>query len=390
MVFFVVRSEFHSAVPVHVATVQFEDIRSTVSTNGKVEPVQDFQAPAPMPGIVSKLFVQVGDKVKVGQELVQMDDSNQRNRIASAEAALASTQQALTNMQHGGAQEELLTQGNDLRAAQATQQQANTSLATLEALQAKGAASANEVAAARQRKQDADTHVAEIQARKTGRYSSSDMATQQAQVAQQRQSLIAAQSDLAAVDIRAPFAGTVYSVPVSEHDFVQSGEALLNVADLSKLQVRAYFDEPEIGKLSIGQPVKIVWDARPNETWHGHIEIAPTTIITYGTRNVGECVITVDDANGDLLPNTNVTVTVTTLQKNHVLSIPREALHTDGASNYVYKIVDGRLHKTAVQIDVVTLTLVQITGGLNDGDNVALGAATEAELSDGLEVKAEQ
>jgi len=91
-----------------------------------------------------------------------------------------------------------------------------------------------------------------------------------------------------------------------------------------------------------------------------------------------------------LLPNTNVTVTVTTLQKNHVLSIPREALHTDGASNYVYRIVNGRLHKTAVQIDVVTLTLVEITGGLNDGDNVALGATTEAELSDGLEVKAEQ
>jgi len=389
-VFFVVRSEFHSAVPVHVATVQFEDIRSTVSTNGKVEPVQDFQAPAPLPGMVSKLFVQVGDKVKVGQELVQMDDSGQRNRIAAAEAALASSQQSLSNMQHGGAQEELLTQGNDLRAALATQQQANTSLTALEALQAKGAASANEVASARQRKQDADTHVAEVQTRKTGRYSSSDMATQQAQVTQQRESLIAAQADLAAVDIRAPFAGTVYSVPVSEHDFVQSGEALLNVADLSKLQVRAYFDEPEIGKLSVGQPVKIVWDARPNETWHGHIEIAPTTIITYGTRNVGECVITVDDANGDLLPNTNVTVTVTTLQKNHVLSIPREALHTDGASNYVYRIVNGRLHKTAVQIDVVTLTLVEITGGLNDGDNVALGATTEAELSDGLEVKAEQ
>ena len=313
-VFFVVRSEFHSAVPVHVATVQFEDIRSTVSTNGKVEPVQDFQAPAPLPGMVSKLFVQVGDKVKVGQELVQMDDSGQRNRIAAAEAALASSQQSLSNMQHGGAQEELLTQGNDLRAALATQQQANTSLTALEALQAKGAASANEVASARQRKQDADTHVAEVQTRKTGRYSSSDMATQQAQVTQQRESLIAAQADLAAVDIRAPFAGTVYSVPVSEHDFVQSGEALLNVADLSKLQVRAYFDEPEIGKLSVGQPVKIVWDARPNETWHGHIEIAPTTIITYGTRNVGECVITVDDANGDLLPNTNVTVTVTTLQ----------------------------------------------------------------------------
>src|SRR5205085_1296678 len=82
------------------------------------------------------------------------------------------------------------------------------------------------------------------------------------------------------------------------------------VADLNRIQVRAYFDEPEIGRLAVGQSVKIVWDAKPNQTWHGHISRAPSTVITYGTRNVGECIITVDDARGDLLPNTNVTVTV--------------------------------------------------------------------------------
>jgi len=170
---------------------------------------------------------------------------------------------------------------------------------------------------------------------------------------------------------------------------VQSGEALLNVADLTRLQVRAYFDEPDIGKLKEGQPVRIVWDAKPNEEWHGHIVQAPTTVISYGTRNVGECIITVDDAKGDLLPNTNVTVTVTTQQKSHVLSVPREALHTEGDNSYIYKVVDGHLRKTLVQVGLLNMNLVEITGGLKEDDTVALGATSEAELSDGLEVKAQ-
>jgi HlyD family secretion protein len=152
------------------------------------------------------------------------------------------------------------------------------------------------------------------------------------------------------------------------------------------MQIRAYFDEPNIGVLAAGQAVKIVWDAKPDQTWHGHISRAPTTVITYGTRNVGECLITVDDARGDLLPNTNVTVTVTTSQRFNVLSIPREALHTDGG-DYVYRIVNGKLVRTPVQVGVVNLIRAEIKKGLNEKDTVALSATTNRELSNGLEVK---
>jgi hypothetical protein len=92
------------------------------------------------------------------------------------------------------------------------------------------------------------------------------------------------------------------------------------------MRVTAYFDEPDIGNLANGQPVTITWEAKPGVTWHGHISQAPTTVISYLTRFVGECFITVDDAGGDLKPNANVNVTVTTAQHSHVLSVPREAL----------------------------------------------------------------
>ncbi len=223
--------------------------------------------------------------------------------------------------------------------------------------------------------------------RSTQRYSPADKARVEAQVADARAALEAAQSSYASYNIRTPQAGTVYSIPVSNYDFVAAGENLIAVADLNKIQVHAYFDEPEIGKLAVGQAVKIAWDAKPNQIWHGHITIAPTTVITYGTRNVGECIITVDDAHGDLLPNTNVVVTVTTAQRFNALSIPREALHTE-AGNFVYRVVDNKLVRTPVQVGVATnLIRAEITSGLTEKDTVALGSVNNRELSNGLTVK---
>jgi len=378
----------HSAVTVHAARVERHDIRSEVSTNGKVEPTEDFQAHAPFPGVVEDIYVDQGDHVKAGQQLVRMDDAAARRDVAAAQATLQAAQLTLQAMQQGGTQDERLAASNDLTAAQSQQQQAEASLASLKKLQAQGAASANEVASAQQRLTDAQTRVRELQTRRTSRYSADDIRTQQAQVAQARATLAAAQQAYSKAVQVAPFSGTVYSVPVSQYDFVQMGDTLLDVADLTRLQIRAYFDEPEIGNLAVGQPVKIVWEAKPLQVWHGHILQAPTTIIQYGaTRNVGECIITVDDAKGDLLPNTNVTVTVTTRQDADVLSLPREALQTDGSSSFVYRIVGDRLVKTPVTPGVVNLTRVEIKQGLQAGDEVALGSLSETDLRDGMRVK---
>ncbi len=110
------------------------------------------------------------------------------------------------------------------------------------------------------------------------------------------------------------------------------------MADLSKLQVHAYFDEPEIGKLQVGQPVLIAWDARPNEQWHGRILRLPSTIIAFGTRNVGEVLVSIDDNHDALLPDTNVRVTVTVANESNVLVVPHDALHFEQGASYVYRL----------------------------------------------------
>jgi HlyD family secretion protein len=388
---FVIYREEHGVVTVRTAQVEIGNIVKDQPTNGEVAPLADFQAHAPMAGIVEKLFVKVGEQVKANQEVVQMDDTEARRDLATAEANLATAMAALNAMQHGGTQDERLTAGADLAMAQTQVQQDRASLGSLQKLQVQGAASANEVAVAQQRLDAATGHVTQLQARRGERYGSDDLAAQKAQVAQAEAAVEAARTVLAGVDIHAPIAGTVYSVPVVQYQFVPAGETLLQIADLTRLEVKAYFDEPEIGLLKSGQPVTIVWPAKPLQTWHGHVVRAPTTIIAYGgTRNVGECLISVDDAKGDLLPNTNVTVDVIEQHSENVLILPREALHTQGSSDYVFRIVGDHLVKTAVEVGVVNLNHFEVQRGLSAGDRVALRATGDADLSDGLRVKAEQ
>ncbi len=375
------------SVEVRTSPVTHESLVSTVSTTGKVEPIEEFQPHAAAPGVVKEVLVETGQKVRTGDLLLRMDDAEAVARLAAANATLRTAEAAESDMQHGGSAEERYTSSSDLSRTQVQQGQAAGNLAALKQLQARGAASAGEVAVAQQRLDALNANLASLQGHGSQRYSPTDRVRVEAQVTDARASLAAAQAAYAGANVRAPFAGTVYSVPISQYDFVSAGEGLLDMADLDHIQVRAYFDEPDIGKLAAGQAVKIVWDAKPNQLWHGHIERAPTTVIQYGNRNVGECIITVDDAHGDLLPNTNVVVTVTTSQRFNVLSIPREALHTEGTSDFVYRVIGGKLARTPVQVGIANNVRAEILSGLSEKDTVALSATTLRDLTNGLPVK---
>lgn len=387
---FGLRSLFQEKIPVRVATPDYQDMTTVVSTNGKVEPVQDFVAHAPYAGLVDKVLGHEGEQVKAGALIVGMDSTSAAARAASARAALLGARANSESVAQGGPQQERVELAGELERARLSAEQAKKDLAALQQLQAKGAASASEVAAARDRVATAQSNLQSIQQKQTNRYSNLDRSHAQAQVAESQAALSDAAQNIADANVRSPFTGTLYSLPVKKYDFVNPGDILARVADLSHMQVRAYFDEPEIGKLAINQPVTITWEARMGKVWHGHVVQVPTTVINYGTRNVGECIIAVDDANGDLLPNTNVNVKVTTQEKPHVLAIPREGLRTQGAQDYVFRVVDGRLVRTPVKVGAVNLTLVEINSGIKPGDVIALNSTTSADLSPGLSVKVDK
>src|SRR6478672_53070 len=94
-------------IPVHKVTPIRGTIRSVISTNGKVEPVENFEAHAPAAATVLKLLVREGDHVKQGQLLLQLDDAEARSQAARAQAQLKGAQSDVQAVEHGGSQEEL-------------------------------------------------------------------------------------------------------------------------------------------------------------------------------------------------------------------------------------------------------------------------------------------
>ncbi len=130
---------------VHAVAVQRGPIRSLISTNGKVEPVQGFEAHAPIATTVKRLLVKEGDHVHKGQLLLELDDEDIRSQAAKAQAQIKAAQANLAATHNSGTQEEVLTLNAQLTKARAARDIAQRNLESLQRLQQQGAASPGEV-----------------------------------------------------------------------------------------------------------------------------------------------------------------------------------------------------------------------------------------------------
>src|SRR5260370_1050679 len=106
--------------------------------------------------------------------------------------------------------------------------------------------------------------------------------------------------------ITAPADGTLYALPVKAGDYVKLGDLLAQMADLHKVRVRAFIDEPELGALEENEPVRITWDALPSRTWVGKTENIPKQVVPHQNRSVGELLCAVNNDTLELRPNINV------------------------------------------------------------------------------------
>jgi HlyD family secretion protein len=387
LVFFVTRYLLRDQLQVRESRVDREVLLNTISTNGKVEPEVNYQFYSPISTTVKAVYVQAGDKVPAGKLLMVLDDTDARAREATAESGVKAAQAALDAVTHNGNQEQRQMAAGDIARARLERDQAQRDLNALTKLNSNGAASASEVSAARQRLQTAEASLHASEQSGSNRYSPSEVARAQAALADAEANLASARKIVAQTQIHAPLAGTVYSIDAARTEYAEQGKLLLQIADLSSERVRAYFDEPDIGRLEAGQKILIKWDAKPGKEWHGHIERVPTTVITYGTRNVGVVQVTVEDEDGNLLPDTNVNVTVTTSSEQNALSIPREALFSSNGKPYVFKVVNNKLVRTPVVTSIVNLTRVAIVSGINEGDWVATGTTSGQSLQEDVPIK---
>jgi HlyD family secretion protein len=375
------------SIPVRTAEVEIGKIRSVVSTNGKIEPVNNFEAHAPTSAAVQRVLVKEGESVKKGQLLVVLDDADARSQAARAAAQLKGAESDLAAIERGGNQEEMLTLDVQLVKAKTERDTAKRNLDALKKLEQKGAASSGEVQEAQNSLTRADAQLEFLKQKQTKRYSNPEVAHVHAQRAEAQAAYDAAQDILAKSNVRAPFDGTVYSLPVKQGGFVNAGDLLLQMADLRKILVRAFVDEPDVARLTPGSPIEITWDAVPGRVWKTTVTDIPSTVRLHGTRNVGETTSVIDNADFKLLPNINVGVTIIAAEHANVLVVPREAIRTDDVAPYVLQVVGHELKRKNVETALSNLTQVEIAHGLAQHDLIAINSVNGKPIGDKTQVK---
>jgi HlyD family secretion protein len=368
-----------------------QNIIASVSSNGKVEPIAPYTVRAQLDTFVQKVLASEGQSVKKGQLLLELDVKDVAAQLAAARAKLLKAQDDLRDAQGGGRADQVAQVSANLAKAQATRDRLRRNHDALERLFAQGAATKDELATNDTELAKAEADVQHLSAVKDefSRQVSQDAARALLTVQQ-------AQSELAALDekvrqgkIVAPVDGTLYALPVKTGDYVKLGDLLAEMADLHKVRVRAFIDEPEMGGLEPNLPVRITWDALPNRSWQGQTEIVPKQVVNRGARSVGELLCSVDNNNLELLPNINVNVKINLKERTNVVTVPRGAVETEGGKRYVFvvrsAVSDSTLEKREIQVGIADATSFEVTSGLRGTEVVALPG--DVDLRNGMKVR---
>jgi HlyD family secretion protein len=347
---------------------------SWITSNGKVEPVKPYALRAKFDGFVTAVPVVEGQMVRPGELLVSLDDSVVRAQLDQARAQLASEKNDLQTAQSGGRADQLARLTGDLHAAEAQQGLLQRQQKALTKLVAEKAATPEEMEKNQAALARSNADVEQLRKAK-------QEFEHQVQMDRERLTLLVAHSrvevknleeKVASARVLAPIKGTLYSLPVHVRDFVHTGDLLAEVADLSRVRVRAFIDEPDLGRLRLNQIVEVTWDAMPGRTWMGRTETLPQQVVALGARNVGEVLCSISNEGMSLIPNTTVDVRIQVAERTNVLLIPRGAVQIADSHHYVYLVEDGRLHRREIKVGASNDTESEVVSGLQESDAVVL------------------
>ncbi len=370
-----------------------ENVVSSISSNGKVEPIAPSVMRAQLDTFVEKISAVEGQHVRKGQLLLELDVKDAAARLADARSKLLRAEDDLRVAKAGGRPDEAAKAEGALATAVALRDRLQRNHDALERLIAQQAATKEELAANDLELAKAQSQVTQLTAAKQEfeRGVRLDANRASLQVEQLRSEVAALEEKVQDGRIAAPGDGTLYSLPVRAGDYVKVGDLLAEMADLHKVRVRAFIDEPELGGLETGEQVRITWDALPNRTWTGKTQVIPKQVVQRQARSVGELLCEVNNDKLELLPNINVNVRINSRERIGVLTVPRGAVEAENGRRFVFVVLrnalgvgKATLEKREIHVGIADATNYEVTGGLNEGEMVALPG--DVDLKDGMAV----
>ena len=380
-----------SAPPtVGIALVHAETLVSTLSTNGKVEPFEWRAVHAETKGMAGEVNVAEGRSVEAGSVLATLTDPSAQASLDAAEAKVSEAQANLASLEGGPKPAELTEIDNSLARANVDLQQAERERAALERLAAQHAATGAEVTAAGNKVEQLRVQIAGLEKRRrTMPATAPDVAAARARLQDAQAALELVNRQAAQSEIHAPIGGVVYGLAIRPGAYLNPGDLVANIGLMNRLRVRVYIDEPELGRVAKQQPVTITWQALPGKQWQGVVDQMPATIETLGSRQVGQVICVIENPGRELVPGTNVDALIRTAVVDHALTIPKETLHHDAAGDYVLVLKGDTLERRTVKTGASSVTRIQVTDGLAEGESVAMPSETPVKAGDRVTVAAE-
>lgn len=371
---------------VQVAEVKRQNLSASITSNGKVEPVQPFVAVAQYATSVARVNIMAGQAVRNGEVILVMDSRAQELELDKARGDLLSAQEQLRIARAGGPPGQVAQTEGDLAKAKIDLANLQKNQEALKKLVAEKAATQAELNQNEISIEEAQATVQTLERQKAALAAQAQVNVESAQLTERQAhaQIAMLENEIAASTVKSPIDGTLYALPVYWGEYVKEGTQLAEVADLHNVRVRAFVDEPDLGKLAPNLPVVITWDGLPEHTWTGYTETVPKQVTMQGPRSVGEVLCSVQNSDLKLIPNLNVDVRIEWSQRQNSLVVPRGAVHTEGLQHFIFVVNDDTLHRQPVQLGIADPTVFEVVSGLNEGQQVALSG--DITLRDGMTV----
>ena len=280
-------AEQEDITPIYdTAGVQYRTLEVAVSSAGIVEPLSTVEVKSKASGEVLGVSVETGDQVEEGSLMVSIDPRIVRNRLAQSDA--------------------------ELKAAISRREIATTQKKRVESLVANGTLTQSDLEQA-----------------------TLDLANAEAQVVTAEVAVENARIAVDDTDIRAPIGGTIIFKPVEIGQVISSptqdfagGTMLLQMADLSAVQIRSLVDETDIGKIRPGMRATVSVAAYPNQPFPGEVvKIEPQAVIEQNVTMFA-VLVSIQNPDGLLMPGMNAEVEVSIARAEDAMTIPVMALRT--------------------------------------------------------------
>ena len=360
--------------PSKLAKVEKGDLAKSVVATGKVEPITKVEVKSKASGIVKKLLVEYGDRVKKGQLLAQLDKIEIEAGVEQSRASLEAAQANLASSKADHERAKVDAEGPDVpllkrsydRALQ-MQKDGVVSMSALDDAEKEYKMAVNKQNVAR-------AQMLVLQAK---------IAQAQAQVAQDAANLKQLEEQLNYTDIVSPIDGIILSRDVEMGDAVSSilvlgsgATLVMTLGDTSQVYVKGKVDESDIGRVYLGQPARIKVESFKDKTFKGVVTKISPMGVEKDNVTTFEVRVSIDNPGGELKAEMTANAEIILEEHKSVLQIPEGAIIYDKDRNASVEVPDPKgkdgKNKVAINIGISNGAKTEVLKGLKENDQVIL------------------